>query len=722
KLILVLVVVVAVPVGAFDLQLVGIDGAVLAGAHVIVVGEVGNWVADGKGVLSLDPEPEIPFVLVVARADGVALKPVTVDEILPGGLTIVTVDAVGGTVTVVGADVPDLELPPAAAATLMGGSDLKQRGVTSLVEVLETIPGAEQSGEGQSAVPGLRGLPKHRTLILLDDGRVVTERRAGPSATFLDPDTLDEVEVVRGPGSVAYGSGAFGGIIRARSRMPQPITEETSVRYSLRGAQGTPGWGAAADVMTPLGGGGLLVGAHIRDYGDYSSPEGTVYDSRWETWGARAAWQGVVGGGVLRAGWRSDRARDVGKPNPDSRTKRRSYPLEDSDRLNLGFERPFSGPWQRVSMSVAWDRYRLVLDKDRLDDELRPTQRDRSDIEANDLSFRIESERSLLAARLVVGIDGSGRYGLHAISTSYRGDDGGELEEVFRETAVDSAQSEDYGLFAALSGDVGVFRFTGGVRTDFVRSSNSGGTFGDASTSDSAVSGYFGVGLDPVPDLNITLQVARGFRDPLLSDRYFRGESGRGFITGNPDLRAETSKQVDLAVHYRTEKWQWAGYAFLYRIQDLIERYQVEGDYFFRNRGEAEISGVEFEAAFSLWDSASLILGAWWLDGEVLDDGSAMDDIPAPGLSLVLRDERSTGLRWMVRGAASARDDRPGPSELEVPSYFMMDAAVGWSFSEAFQLQLLARNLFDRAYPGSADEDAVLAPGRSLTLSLRGRL
>ena len=268
----------AVVAEAAELRLENNDGTVLAGARVIVVGAAGNWVADGEGRVSLIPQPDLPFVLVVARADGVALKPVTVEALETEGPTVVTVEAVGETVTVVSADVPDLELPPAAAATLMGGNDLKERGVTSLVEVLETVPGAERTGEGQSAVPGLRGLPKHRTLILLDDGRVVSERRAGPSATFLDPDTLDEIEVVRGPGSVAYGSGAFGGIIRARSRMPQPVIDETTVTYALRGAQGTPGWGASTDVTTPLGNGGLLVGAQVRDYGDYSSPEGEVFD------------------------------------------------------------------------------------------------------------------------------------------------------------------------------------------------------------------------------------------------------------------------------------------------------------------------------------------------------------------------------------------------------------------------------------------------------------
>jgi len=220
----------------------------------------------------------------------------------------------------------------------------------------------------------------------------------------------------------------------------------------------------------------------------------------------------------------------------------------------------------------------------------------------------------------------------------------------------------------------------------------------------------------------LTLQYARGFRDALLSDRYYRGETGRGFITGNPDLRPETSNQFDLSLRYRSGAWAVNGFAYLYRIEDLIERYKEDGNYFFRNRGEGEIRGFELEAVRALSADLSLQFGAWWLDGEILDDHSPVDDIPAPGVSITLRESAPRGLRWMIRGVAFARLDEPGPSEQVVPGYAVLDGAIGWAFTEGLQLQLLGRNLLDRTYLGSADEDAVLAPGRSFILTVRGRL
>ena len=216
--------------------------------------------------------------------------------------------------------------------------------------------------------------------------------------------------------------------------------------------------------------------------------------------------------------------------------------------------------------------------------------------------------------------------------------------------------------------------------------------------------------------------MARGFRAPLLSERYYRGETGRGFITGNPDLDPETSRQLDLAVRWRRGAVQLAAYGFRYRIDDLIERYRDQGDYFYRNRASAELEGVEIEGAVTLTSHLEARVAAQWLRGEVRDDGTSTDDVPAPGLIVVLRGTQSERWWWMVRGAFYQRDDRPGPSEVEVPGYGVLDGGFGWALSDALQLQITGRNLLDKTYPGSADEDAVLAPGRGVVLSLRGRV
>jgi outer membrane receptor protein involved in Fe transport len=251
---------------------------------------------------------------------------------------------------------------------------------------------------------------------------------------------------------------------------------------------------------------------------------------------------------------------------------------------------------------------------------------------------------------------------------------------------------------------------------------NRGGYFGDVDSTNTGVSGFFSVSYRVNDRLRLTGQAARGFRDALLSDRFYRGITGRGFITGNPDLRPETSAQYDVAVRYRSGGFSLAAYGYLYRIDDLIERYAGDGDFYFRNRALAEIRGVELEGELRCGQGVFLLGGAQYLRGEVRDDSTPTDDIPPPGVFVVLRGEPNHRWWWMVRAAAYALDDRPGPTEQEVPGYEVLDVGVTWTLSTAVQLQLLGRNLLDSEYLVSADEDGVLAPGRSIQLSLRGAL
>ena len=90
------------------------------------------------------------------------------------------------------------------------------------MQALETVPGINQVSEGHASVPAVRGLARGRTLFLIDGGRVTAERRVGPSGTFLDPSVIEGIDIARGPGSVAYGSDALGGVISVRTRRAEP--------------------------------------------------------------------------------------------------------------------------------------------------------------------------------------------------------------------------------------------------------------------------------------------------------------------------------------------------------------------------------------------------------------------------------------------------------------------------------------------------------------------
>lgn len=706
---------------ALDGRLVDATGRPMVGARMQVVGERGWIVVGGEGRFRLEPTPAPPFELLVTRGDGVAMRPIRVEAVPADGLLELKVDAAREeSITVMG-EVPDLELPPAAALTLVGRGDLDQRNPQQLYDVLESTPGAGKNGDGLAAVPSLRGLSAGRTLILIDEGRVTAERRAGPSATFLDPASVDEVEIVRGPGSVAYGSDAFGGIIRTRTRVAAP-GEDLSLRYALGFGTVDELRSASVEVGTGLGGGGLTVGGSYRELANYESPRGEVADSGGTVWNGRVGYQRQVGQGLLRVLWRSDLGRDIGKPASDSNVTRNTYPEDTSHRLSVAYEAPGPGAWSRVAVAASWDEYDLVTRKDALPTSTKARQVTDADVFAHDYGLRLEAERALGQARLVLGLDLSGRYGLHAINDIQDFNLAGEIVKSTREVSIDAARRDDYAAFVGLSGKAGIVDLSGGLRYDRVESRNSGGYFGDDSRSTGAASGFAAASVPIGSSFSITGQVARGFREPLLSDRYYRGISGRGFITGNPELDAETSKQADLALRWGSGDVQVAAYGYLYRIEDLIERFKTGNNYFFRNRGEAEVKGLELEGSLRLGPALLVQLAVQSQRGEARADGTPIDGIPAEGAVLTLRRDPGQRWWWLARVAAYRRDERKGPTEREVPGYTVVDAGLGYRLSELLEVQLLGRNLFDHEYYGSADEKTVLAPGRGLQLSLRGRI
>ncbi|HET7711865.1 MAG TPA: TonB-dependent receptor, partial [Thermoanaerobaculia bacterium] len=254
-----------------------------------------------------------------------------------------------------------------------------------------------------------------------------------------------------------------------------------------------------------------------------------------------------------------------------------------------------------------------------------------------------------------------------------------------------------------------------------VDSRNSAGYFGDRDVRDDALSGQVAATLKWTDSFSTTAQFSRGFRVPTLSDRFFRGPTGRGFVTGNPALRPERSKQADLLVRWTLGQVVLSASAYRYDITELIERFRQGDNFFFRNRGESRIEGAELEAFAALPRSLALQLAVSTSRGEVRGSGEPLGDLAPPNLQATLR---WTGKRNTLfsRAVIMDRKKRPGPTERVAGGYAALDVGFTRKLPRDLELRLLLRNAGDRRYVESYDEKGALAPGRSLTLGLLKRL
>lgn len=691
------------------------QGKPISFARVAILGQPSWIVTDAQGRFSLPEGITPPFSLVVTGSDGVLLGSFQLVEVPREPFSLV-VQPKGEGVTVTASRPPDLVTAPATAFTMISQQALEMRSPGQLIDALETVPGVGRVGGDHAAVPAIRGLARFRSLILLDGTRVLTERRVGPSATFLNPLSLGEVEVVRGATGVAYGSDAFGGVIAARTRLFAP-GQSWQLRFTLTGGTGIPEQGAMVEAGGSLGLGALTLGIGSRRFGRYDSPDGKVFNSEASFRAVRLGYQFPLGRGMLKLLWRSDWGRDIGRTSVTSRENRTTYPEENSHRFVLGYEGQLAPPWTRQAWQVSWVEYQILTERDSVATGTEPRRLSRADVFAHDYNVRWEAERRWVGGQLLLGTEAHGRQGLRATNDYFTFQEPEPSRT--REVSIASARKDNLGAFAAFNRQLGVFKLDVGIRADRTTAKNSGGYFGNRSFAFTRFSGFLGVTWQASDGLQLAVQYAEGFRDAVLSDRFYRGITGRGFVTGNPELKPETSKQWDVALRYSAAFWRAAVYGYKYEIFDFIERFRSGGDYFFRNRGKARIKGLEGELTLRLPKEASLLLGLQLPYGKIVDDGTFMDDIPAQG-GFVQYSQQLGRIFWETRLAAYRRDSRPGPTEQRAPGYVLWDMGASFRLSPQLEIGLYGRNLLDRRYLSSPDATAVLAPGRSLQVTFRG--
>lgn len=696
------------------------SGKPVAGAMLTIAGVPGTVKTDAEGRFVWEPRPATPFQVIVVLPGGQVARPIDVQRIEAADTTLVVDALASESMTVVGA-APSVSIAPAAGTTLLSSLQIVRRSPENLLQALENVPGVNQVSEGHAAVPAIRGLARGRTLLLIDGGRVSSERRAGPSATFADPEAFEGIDVARGPGSVAYGSDAIGGVISVRTRRAEPGSP-LRLRGSGTFGAGIPERRGRVEVSKGLAAGGVLVQAHMREADDWDSPEDDteIFDSGWKDRGFMTRFDHQVGPGVLSAGWQSDFGRDVERPRNNSRTVRFYYPYENSHRFTGAYELANVGGFNQVSFTGFLGSYEQRTDQDRFPTPTTSRSIERADISANDFHVKASAVRAVGRTRLEFGLDVNGRYNLEALDVLVSYDTSGTILGETANVSIDTARRTNAGAYAQIEAVAApVLRLSAGVRADNVTTRNVGGFFGDRSTSNAAFSGFGSATVGPFSGFSVTGQVARGFRDPTLSDRYFRGPSGRGFITGNPDLRPESSLQVDLAARYALARTQFAAYFYHYRIVDLIERYSTQTDFFFfRNRGRARLRGLELEAKTDLGHGFAIEIGGQVGRGVAMDDRAHLDDISPDTVSVLLRKDFTDRGFVQVRNAFLAEDGRPGPSEVAAPGATIVDVAAGWKLTSHLDLRGSLRNLLDDSYYASPDPRWVYAAGRSANITL----
>lgn len=124
-------------------------------------------------------------------------------------------------------------LLPYTVSTI-GSRQIEATGKTHLLSAISgTVPslfvsqrnmfgfGVSNNGSGGIKIRGVGGSPTSGVLMMVDGQPQFAGLFSHPVADFYETDYVDHVEVLRGPGSVLYGSNAMGGVINVITKSPR---------------------------------------------------------------------------------------------------------------------------------------------------------------------------------------------------------------------------------------------------------------------------------------------------------------------------------------------------------------------------------------------------------------------------------------------------------------------------------------------------------------------
>ena len=385
-------------------------------------------------------------------------------------------------------------------------------------------------------------------------------------------------------------------------------------------------------------------------------------------------------------------------------------PFEDSHRFTASYEVPDVAGFQQMAVTGFLGTSDQRTDQDRFATATTGRSVDRSDVSANDFHIKGSAKRGVANARIELGVDVNGRYGLEAL----------DITQASTRPAPSCARRGP-----CLS------RTHGASTRDSICKPKPRSRHGRESPAAFAWTGSphgtsaASLAIVPRPTPRApgsarsrwgrsrrwaSPRSVPGVRNPSLSDRYFRGPSGRGFITGNPDLQPETSLQLDFAARYTLARTQIAAYCtntnqrFNRALPDANRLLLLSQPW------AGPPSGIELEARTDVGRGYSLELSGQVSRGVALDDGAAwMTSRPRASQRWARKEFGTRG--YAQCASRSLRRIRPGPSEVGAPGSTIVEVGGGWRVAPPLELRGTVRNLLNDTYYASPDPRWVCAPG-----------
>ena len=689
-----------------------------------------------------------------AHGSADALSDTALDAADPARLSTIVVSALG-----VGED----ETQVAAPFSLVEGEAILQKGEGTLGDALNGLPGVHSDTFGGGASrPVIRGQGAPRVKVLSDGASLLDASDISPDhAVSADPLLLQRVEVLRGPATLLYGSGAVGGVVNLLdNKIPSELPDDGFDGIVTIRGNTVANEKAGAAALTSGIGRNLALHAEFSTHetDDYRAPrwqerrvDGSFSDSTNAAFGL--SWitdTGYIGlaysirdddyglpghsheyedchphGSALHCGGHDhDHDHDHGHEHEhEHEHDHAQVPTIDLESKRVDLRGEFNDPFigiRRIRFRASHtDYFHHEIDHGQIATTFRNTGHEE----------RIEVQHEPLR-------NWSGIFGIQHSDTRFSADG----VEAFLPTV----DTRNTGLFLVEHLDLSEqWHFEVGARHEWLKHDPRNDPRARPAYDESATS-FSGAAIwSFAPDTSLSLSLARSERLPHAQELYARGihlatntwECGllpHALTCGGADndaaLTTETSRNAELTLRRTTGPLTYSVGAFINHVDDYIHARTLDQHEDFRlikySQRDARFTGLEAEIGYQFSEQVSGALFTDQVRAKFDDDGSYLPRIPASRLGGRLN------AAWGAFGGeveyyAVAAQGRIADYETRTPAYNMLNLSLRYSFGSEKQASLFLRgsNLLDEEIWNHASflADVVPLPGRNFSMGLSYR-
>jgi hemoglobin/transferrin/lactoferrin receptor protein len=650
------------------------------------------------------------------------------------------------TITVTATKTAESVVDAMAGASVVTSKDIKRQQPGSISEMLQNVPGVSSqvtpNDPGQSI--NIRGMQDFGRVNVLVDGARQDYQISGHNANgtfYLDPEFVGQADVVRGPVSNIYGSGAIGGVVSFRTKGIDDIlnADETYgvVEHVVAGTNGagiTTSTAAAARVGNAADVYGQLVYRKTSAYQDGSGdtiPDtgnqllGGLFklnvrpsDGQQLSFTALTQNNQFANNGTSTAGARFDNNVTTGTYTLGYKFKSPDTPLIDFD------SKIYYSTTQNRQTFVAPDAEGVysalgVMPGAPLEDKI--------DTYGFDIHNTSRFSTGAINHALTVGGDG-------VLDRVHTFDDAGgyvgALTPSGRRT-LSGAFIQDEMSYG------GWLRVLGAVRYDDYQLSG-----GDVSSSGQHVSPKLTIGVTPIRGLEFYATYAEGYRAPSVTETLIEGvHPFPAFdILPNPDLLPEVAHNLEGGANLRYDdvfkpgdSFRGKATIFTNRVNNYIDIEPVGAPYLvpfipgapsslcgsdpelcfpitsyqYINVAKARLEGVELEGAYD-WGRGFVSVAGSAINGKNLVDGTDLATVAPYRVSTTLAfrflndNSLTVGGRWTLVGASSKNvpiaADSDGTTPLPSAAYGLVDLFASYAYNDRVSGDLTISNIFNKQY------------------------